>query len=209
MGALEARTGSDAEERHIAKGKPVALLVYLSLAPGQRASRERLATLLWSDGSSDAARQNLRQTLWYLKKRLGEVIVADDDAVALAPGARTAVEDFLSAAQQQRFGAAVSAYHGDFIPDFAAPGADAFEEWADLERRRLRATYVACVEAAARMLLSSGRAAEAIPLARRAREVAPADPNCWRLLLESLVAARDVLGATATVAQLEAEIARG
>lgn len=209
LGGLEARSAGEEGERHLAKGKPVALLAYLALTPGRRASRERLATLLWSDGSTDAARQNLRQTLWYLKKRLGEILLADDDGVGLVPEARSDVDEFLEAAQQRRFAEAVAAYKGDLIPDFAAPGAEAFEEWGDLERRRLRATYVLCVEEAVRTLLSSGRAREAIELARRAREVAPEDPATSNLLLESLIAARDALGALALVAELEEQLARG
>ena len=209
LGGLEARSESEEGERHLAKGKPVALLAYLALTPGRRAARERLATLLWSDGSTESARQNLRQTLWYLKKRLGEIVIADDDGVGLVPEARSDVEDFLSAAQQRRFGAAVAAYKGDLIPDFAAPGAESFEEWGDLERRRLRATYLVCVEEAARMLLSSGHAREAIELARRARELAPGDPATGNLLLECLIAARDALGALALVTELEEQVSRG
>lgn len=209
LGAMEAVTRGPAGDRRLGKGKPVALLAFLSLAPGRRASRERLATLLWSDGSSETARQNLRQTLWYLKRRLGEILVADDDTVALAPDSVSDVDTFVQAAQTERFGDALGAYRGDLVPEFAAPGAAAFEEWADLERRRLRATFVGCVEAATRTLLGSGQAGQALPLARRARELASDDANTWRILLECLIAARDQLGATAAVAHLEAEIERG
>lgn len=208
LGRMEASASSDAGDRQLGRGKPVALLTYLSLAPGRRASRERLATLLWSDGTSENARQNLRQTIWYLKRRLGDVIVPDDDTVALAAAATSDVDRFSAAAAADRFSDAVAEYRGDFAPEFAAPGAAGFEEWAELERRRLRATYVGCAEATARALLGSGHAGDAVRVARQVRELAADDPASWRLLLECLIAARDPLGLTAAVAQLEGEIAQ-
>ena len=208
LGSMEASVSGEAGDRRLGKGKPVALLTYLALSPGRRGSRERLATLLWSDGTSEGARQNLRQTIWYLKRRLGDVIVTDDDTVALAPGSTSDVDRFTAAAAEDRFADAVAAYHGDFAPEFAAPGAAAFEEWAELERRRLRAIYVACAESMARTLLGGGHANDAVRVARRVRELAADDPTSWRLLLECLIAARDTLGIAAAVAQLEAEIER-
>lgn len=208
LGSMEASVTGGAGDRRLGKGKPVALLTYLALAPGKRASRERLATLLWSDGTSEGARQNLRQAIWYLKRRLGDVIVTDDDTMALAPGSTSDVDRFTAAAAEDRFADAVAAYHGDFAPEFAAPGAAAFEEWAELERRRLRAIYVACAESMARSLLGGGHANDAVRVAKRVRELAADDPTSWRLLLECLIAARDTLGIAATVAQLEAEIER-
>ena len=172
LGRMEAVAASESGQRHLSKGKPVALLAYLSLAPGRRASRERLATLLWSDGTSENARQNLRQTLWYLKRRLGEVIVADDDSVALVAGAISDVDRFSAAAAEDRFADALAEYKGEFAAEFAAPGAIAFEEWAELERRQLRATYVGCAEAMSRTLLGSGRASDAVRIARQVREIA-------------------------------------
>lgn len=208
LGRMEASVVSEAGDRRLGKGKPVALLTYLALSPGKRASRERLATLLWSDGTSEGARQNLRQAIWYLKRRLGDVIVTDDDTMGLSPGSTSDVERFTAAAAEDRFADAVAAYHGDFAPEFAAPGAAAFEEWAELERRRLRAIYVACAESMARSLLGGGHANDAVRVAKRVRELAADDPTSWRLLLECLIAARDTLGIAAAVAQLEAEIER-
>ncbi len=209
LGQLSATAHSEAGERQLGKGKPVALLTFLSLAPGRRASRERLATLLWSDGSTDAARQNLRQTIWYVRRRLGDVLLADDDGVWLAVAPLSDAETFAESATHARYADAIADYAGDFVPDFAAPGAADFEEWAALERRRLRATYVGCVEALVREHLGSGRAGEALARARRARELAPHEPATWRILLEALVAARDPIGIAAAVAQLEAEVERG
>lgn len=63
------------------------ILGYLALTPGMEESRERLATLLWSDSDETRARQNLRQTLHRLKALLPEdaqdVLISRRTSVAL------------------------------------------------------------------------------------------------------------------------------
>src|SRR5688500_16503523 len=53
-------------------GKPVALVTYLACAPDRTATREHLLDLLWGDVEPEGAKHALRQTLWYLRKRLGD-----------------------------------------------------------------------------------------------------------------------------------------
>ena len=48
-------------------GKPLALLVYLALAPGRTVRREHLLDLLWADVEPDAASHSMRQKGWGLK----------------------------------------------------------------------------------------------------------------------------------------------
>jgi DNA-binding SARP family transcriptional activator len=203
LGDLEVRVVGPAGERSLSKGKPAALLTYLACSPGRRATRERVASLLWADGSSDSARQNLRQTLWYIKRRLGELVETSDDVLALAADTRFDRDDFLALAASGDHAAAIGRYAGSFLPEFAAPGAEGFEEWAEVERRRLSAAFVACAELEVRAALAQGRFADAVRLARRARDESPAELAGWRLLFEALVAARDQVGITAELAQFD------
>ena len=204
LGNLTAVAESADGTRHLGRGKPVALLAFLAAAPGRRASRERLATLLWSEGTSEQARQNLRQTIWYVRRRLGPWLIASDDFVELAPEVASDRDQFLVAVREQRLKDAIALYTGEFIPDFAAPGAAQFEEWADIERRRLRAIFIGCCDTLARQALSAGQFATAVELGRRARDEAPLDLAVWRLLLESLVAARDSVSCLVEAEHLEA-----
>lgn len=204
LGYLLATTRGRDGTRELNRGKPVALLAFLAASPGRRASRERLASLLWSDGSSESARQNLRQTIWYIKRRLGDWLVASDDFLELVPGVDVDRDRFLIAVREQRLADAVALYAGDFIPDFAAPGAAEFEHWADIERRRLRGIFVGCCDTLARQELAAGHFQAAVELAKRARDAAPLDFATWRLLLESLTSARDAMACVAEVEHLEA-----
>lgn len=204
FGALKAAAKAESGARELARGKPVALLAFLAASPGRRASRERLASLLWSDGSSEAARQNLRQTIWYIKRRLGDWLVATDDFLELVPGVDVDRDRFLLAVREHRLKDAAEAYTGEFVPDFAAPGAADFEQWADIERRRLRGVFVGCCDTLARQALASGQFASAVEFAKRARDAAPMDFATWRLLLESLATTRDAMSCVAEVEHLEA-----
>src|SRR5204863_1132108 len=62
------------------------LLAYICLTPDKRASRSRLATLLW-DKTDDLARRNLRQALYDLERvngvRAGGLIQSDQQYVSL------------------------------------------------------------------------------------------------------------------------------
>lgn len=204
-GSAAITTASDGVERRLGRGKPAALLTYLAAIPGRRASREHLAALLWADAAPDAARQNVRQTLWYLRKRLGDGLVStSDDQVALICKVEFDRDLFLEAAQRRDLAAAVGTYRGEFLPEFAAPGAAEFELWVDLERRRLVATFLRCADTLAREWLRGGRFRESQALARRARDAAPLDQSGWRLLLEALIAGSDTLGAAGEAEHLEA-----
>lgn len=73
--------------------KTRALLAYLSVEAGKPIRRSFLAGLLWSDDPDERALQNLRQTLSYLRKTIGDnqsscpFIIADRDTIQLNPSA--------------------------------------------------------------------------------------------------------------------------
>ena len=176
--------------------KPLALLVYLALSPGRTALREHLIDLLWADRDPAAAANAFRQTVWFIRRRLGESTVVTDGASLILAAATDIDRDaFLAAVQRQDYEEALRLYHGDFLPGFAAPGGAEFERWADVERYRLRGMFVRSALSLARVRLSEGKAREAVRIAKRARETDPLSEPSWRLLLESLVAAGDAIGA--------------
>ncbi len=210
LGTLHASTmDAHGHTRTLSRGKPVAMLAYLACIPGHKASREHLAALLWGDVDSDAARQNLRQTIWYLKKKLGDGLLdVSGEVLGLAAAFTCDRDEFLTAAHHADFIGAVQRHSGPFIPDFAAPGASEFEQWCELERRRVTVTFLRCADALARQWLSEGKFRDAQELARRARDVDPMDQATWRLLLEALVAGSDGLGAATEAEHFEAFLGR-
>lgn len=184
-------------------GKPLALLTYLALAPGRRASREFLIDLLWADRDPDRGRAALRQILFHLRRLLGEDALPGTEELTLRHGLVTDRDEFLEALERGNEEEAVQRYGGAFLPDFGVPGGVAFEHWADLERARLQAAYLRTVELVVRRLLNQSRFKEAQRLARQARDEAPTTEATWRLLLESIVAGRDFVAAAVEAEALE------
>lgn len=190
-------------------GKPLALVAFLSSAPGRTASRDQLVDLLWSDVDRDAARHTLRQTLWYIKRRAGtDVFTTRGDTVTLQPALANDRQRFLAALDAGRPDDALAQYTGDFFAGFAAPGGAEFEQWADVERTRLRSLFTRAAEARVRELLAAGTVREAVSAARRVRDLAPTAQALWRLVLETLLSADDRIGALVEAEQLEQWLAR-
>lgn len=188
----------------LSAGKSLALLAFLSASPRRRADRERLLDLLWADLDRPNARSALRSALHWLKRRTGvELFESDGDTLILSPAVTSDREDFLAAIEADDLPTALSLYGGEFLPRFAAPGAREFEDWAEGERVRLRRLFVHAADRHARSLLSAGKAREAVPIAKRARDADPDTESSWRLLLEVLVAARDTVLAASEADALE------
>ncbi len=188
----------------LATGKPLALLTFLHCAPAHTASREQLLELLWSDADSDSARHTLRQTLWYIKRKLGvDPLVTTGDSLRLTLPLTSDRDQFLAALDADNPALAVTHYAGDFFPEFAAPGGAGFEHWADIERTRLRSLYIGAATRVVRDALGRGHARDAITVARKAQSLAPHHQATWRLLLESHLAANDVVGAAVELERME------
>src|ERR1700746_1279252 len=67
--------------------KLAGLLAYLACTAPVPQPREKLATLLWGSHFETQARQNLRQSLFRLRRILGQdALIADGEEIALAPG---------------------------------------------------------------------------------------------------------------------------
>lgn len=201
---LVAATAAGGVRQLFGVGKPLALIAFLAASPGSRARRETLMDLLWADLEPEAARHALRQTLWFIKKRVGDDFLAiDGDQIALSRPLRVDRDQFLALLHSGDTARAVECYGGDFLPDFSAPGGAAFEQWADVERRRLRDAFAHAAETEIRRLLATARFREAQALARRLRDHDPQDERSWRLLLESLMAGRDRVTAAVEARALE------
>ncbi|MFN8669788.1 MAG: AAA family ATPase [Gemmatimonadaceae bacterium] len=193
----------------LAAGKPLALLAYLALAPGRQCSRESLIDLLWSDLDQERARRALRQTLFNLRRVVGDDAIAGAEELRLATAIRSDRDDFLSALECGELERAVASYGGDFLPAFGVPGGVAFEQWADLERERLRSGFLRGGELLVRRHLNASRFREARELARRIRALVPDSEAGARLALETAIAARDFVTASMEAEAIEQWAANG
>ncbi|MBM4440090.1 MAG: AAA family ATPase [Candidatus Rokubacteria bacterium] len=123
--------------------KAQALLAYLAMPAGRSASRETLAALLWPGTDEPAARNNLRQALFVLRKALGAAagtLAVDATAVTLTAGVSVDVADFEREIVQkdpEALAAAIARYTGDFLSGLTIDEPP-YEEWLVGHRERLR-----------------------------------------------------------------------
>lgn len=119
--------------------KMEALLYYLLL--NGTANRSEVASLLWSDMPDETAKKNLRNTLYLLKKLLGQELILMPSRAVLVLNrqlvGKTDVEGLQGEADK-----AVDSYGGDFLADFVCRDAILFEEWVIQTREKLREEHI-------------------------------------------------------------------
>ena len=173
-------------------GKPLALLAYLAASARRTASREHLVDLLWSNSERERGRQSLRQAILAIRRAVGgDAIVSIGDSVTLRTAITSDRDEFLDAVASGEDDRAVLLYHGAYLRELAFPGAQAFEEWADLENTRLERIFLQAGETAARGALAGGRSRDVLRIARTMRDTKPEREAAWRLILQAALAQND------------------
>ncbi|MCB9432502.1 MAG: tetratricopeptide repeat protein [Ardenticatenaceae bacterium] len=119
------------------------LLIYLAMQAKRPFPRETLAALFWPDEPEDVARQNLRQSLYQLRKVLGEqaqvpFLLVNRQSVQFNPDSdyRLDVDRFIVAIAAEDWQTAVSIYTGELLPGFTCDSLE-FEEWLLHQREQL------------------------------------------------------------------------
>src|SRR5437867_3974310 len=167
------------------------LLAYLIRREGA-ASRTHLAALLFEDAEDPLAA--LRWNLSELRRLLGDTGLRGDVlALSLPPSSYVDVEVVVRGTWVEAL--CVPGLGGELLEGMSFASSPSFEVWLATERRRLRATAEAVLREAALARLASGAVAEAAELAARLVRLNPLDENFQALLVRSLAAAGDGVGA--------------
>ncbi|MCW0235206.1 MAG: hypothetical protein OJJ21_16515 [Ferrovibrio sp.] len=191
--------------------KAQALLAYLAATPGHRASRERLASLLWGERFDEQARQSLRQTLMALRRSFHDIVpnllVVERMDVALGTALFvTDLAEFDRAAADAdiaRLRQAAGLWRGSFLADLDIPSPD-YEDWLRGEREAWRLRMVAVLMRLAHLLLEAGEGGEARLTVNRLVELDPLNEAARQL--ELAVIAR-FSGAAAALQSYQAFVA--
>jgi len=171
----------------------VALLAVLAVARERPVGRERLIGLLWPEFTTEASRHSLSESLYVLRKELGNEALVSTPAgdVALDPGVVASdVAEFQAALEGGDAEAAVRAYGGPLLDGFYVADSPEYERWAEGERDRLARLYARAVEGLAEAAEAEGSAIRAVDWWRR---LAAHDPFSSRTALR-LVRALDAAG---------------
>jgi len=170
---------------------------------------------VWPEVGPRLGRNRLRNLVSRLRVSVGDLLVRQDEMVMLSPGCELDSERFETSAQEalrlfasgDRRQAAIIAratlerYRGDLLPD------DAYEEWSQAPRDRLRAYRLELLDLLAEAAERDGETDEAIRLLTRAVEAGPCDESRY-LRLAGLLASQGRVGsALVTLDRGEAALA--
>jgi DNA-binding SARP family transcriptional activator/uncharacterized protein HemY len=158
----------------LTSAKAVALLAYLVVSRTPQ-PRDRLLALLWAESAEDAARKNLRNTLWTIRKSLGDdVLQADDERLAISGAVWIDVRAFEAVADSPfqspipDLQSTIDLYGGSFLDGFALADAPEFEIWLTAERERLGQMCSRMLSALVEVHRAEGNWPEMIAVARHA-----------------------------------------
>ncbi|MDJ0957891.1 MAG: BTAD domain-containing putative transcriptional regulator [Arenicellales bacterium] len=133
----------------IALAKDQGLLAILALSPDFKSSRSRIIGLLWSARGNEQARASLRQSLWSLKKSIGNsvdgVLQIDRRHIGLNPNSVitdvTRFHQLIASPTKESLEEAVELYHGDLLTGLEIRDR-VWQEWLTIERESLRTRVV-------------------------------------------------------------------
>jgi DNA-binding SARP family transcriptional activator/TolB-like protein/Tfp pilus assembly protein PilF len=181
----------------VAQRRRLALLAVLSVGRQRPVSRDKLLTLFWPETDSERARHSLAESLYQIRKELGEDgVLSIGEDVALNPDiVRSDVAEFEQAVERGDLQVAARVYAGPFLEGFHVSGASEFEHWLDGERERLSRVYGSTLLELVREAEADGNADEAVEWLRRLAAQDPYDSRVALRLMEALASGGDRGGA--------------
>ena len=185
------RTGQPVE---LSVAKAVALLAYLAVRATPQ-TRDHLTDLLWPDSLPDAARKNLRNMLWTIRKALeDDVLQPDTDRLALSDTVWVDVRVFEAALAPvpgahaldlDQLQQSVDLYRAPLLDGLILSGAPEFEIWLAAERERFGQLYLRAFEALIRSYRTAGRWSDVIATAQRSLAYDKLQEPVYRALMEA------------------------
>jgi len=167
--------------------KAQAILAYLAIENDRPNTRERVASLLWGDKSTDRARHNVRQALSAIGRSCGSLVASDGDTLSidLASCAVDVVEFELAATSDdpEVLAGCLDLYRGELLDGYQ-PREPEFQEWLRDARERLRATACQAMDRLTQSLIAADRTDEAIEMLGRRLTMDPACEPAHRHLME-------------------------
>lgn len=179
--------------------KPLALLTYLALAePRGFHRRDTLLGIFWPDYDQGRARTALRQSLYNLRRALGEDVILSEgeDQVGLDHDlVQCDALAFDAAIEEGQLESATSLFKGPVLQGLYLRGCPEFEYWLDGQRLPRDRAYADTVERLAAAAQERGNQRKAGEWLRRLALVDPLNGRIAVLLMNTLEAGGDRAGA--------------
>jgi DNA-binding SARP family transcriptional activator/ATP/maltotriose-dependent transcriptional regulator MalT len=185
----------DGQPVELSAAKAIALLAYLA-SQDQPQTREHVTDLLWPESLPDAARKNLRNTLWAVRKALGEEVLVqpDVDYLLLSDAVWVDVRAFeadlrvlsgTEAPDISQLQAAIGLYRAPLLEGLTLSEAPDFEIWLSAERERLGQLYLRALKTLMGAYRAAGRWSDVISVAQQALAQDNLQEPTYRALMEA------------------------
>jgi DNA-binding SARP family transcriptional activator/TolB-like protein len=166
-----------------------ALFAYLAMKVDYRASREELATLLWSDSVDAQARHSLSQCLTSLRQDLRlapELLLVEQEMIGIrAKDLGVDARQFMALAKSSKeddSDRAIELYRGEFLPDLTLD-IEEFDAWRRQQQDQLAAAAARVFETLSRYADERGEGERAIDMAERLLALDPTREDWQRIAL--------------------------
>ncbi|MBI4545309.1 MAG: hypothetical protein HY703_08950 [Gemmatimonadetes bacterium] len=185
LGGLHCYRDGEEVEALPAQRLRCALLVYLALE--REASRDTLVAVFWPERDAERSRHALTQTLYELRRTLGEDWVdAQPDRVRASRILGTDAEEFAQALERGAHGEALALYHGAFLHGVYLADNPQFESWVDRQRSRLERLHRRAQREFLDGRIQAGDLAGALAAAQRWVDVEPLEDEAHHRIIELL-----------------------
>ena len=197
FGGLALAAGREGEVLAEHRRKPLALLAVLAVLGDQGISRDKMGAYLWPEGDAERVRGVLKQTIYALKRDLGESeLLLGGTELRLNPSVVDSdIRVFQAAVEAGNSADAVRQYRGPFLDGFHLTDAPLFERWVDDQRDRLGRQFAAQIELLALSAMGRNEPRVAADWWLRLTEQDPLDVRAVSGLIHACLEARDRPGA--------------
>ncbi|MFL5492833.1 MAG: BTAD domain-containing putative transcriptional regulator [Gemmatimonadales bacterium] len=156
-------------------------------------SRDKVLAYFWPETDTDHARNNLKQSLFIMRRALGEDVLTSAGSFLRIDAARLTVDawEFEVGLDRRALAAAVALYQGPFLDGFYVSSLPEFERWVEAERGRLARRYQEAMEALAAGAAAAGDTHAAVMWWRRVVDHDPLSSRSALALMQALVADGD------------------
>ena len=166
LGGLSLDAQEGAAPGRSTQRKRLALLALLAATRNGGMSRDKIIAYLWPESEEEQSRHALSQTLYALRRELGEqcIIAGNDDLRLNHEVVPSDVAQLNAAIHSRDLARIVGVYTGPFLDGFFLPGAPGFEEWVAQRRAEYERAYAGALDELAARAISDGEYKDAVSL---------------------------------------------
>lgn len=162
-------------------GKAEGLFYYILVK--KRVSRDILVDMFWSDITLAAAKKNLRNAVYIIKKAFNEEVLISPQRTIIELNSKLDlkldIDEFIGECSIR----SIQAYSGEFLEGFFVKDASNFEEWMLTIRNQYRDTYVRKLYREIEKLIENRNWLEAEKYCNKIIDLDQFDENAYRVLM--------------------------